>query len=108
MTSNFLATIARMFGEALDRAPFAVDESFFAAGGDSLTAAAILSRIDDELGVSLLYRDFLEAPTPGRLGLTILRERARQKGGDLVAEIAALSAEDAAVLLAQLKASRGA
>ena len=106
MTSSFLATLTRMFAEALERPSFGVTESFFAAGGDSLTAAGILSRIEEELGVELLYRDFLEAPSPAQLGLTLLRESARKRGGDLVSEISSLSAEDAAVLLTQLKARR--
>jgi acyl carrier protein len=100
-----IATLARIFGEALDKGPLGADDSFFAAGGDSLAAVGILARIEDELGVELVYRDFLEAPTPIRLGLTILRTRASHHGGDLVTEITALSAEDAARFVAHLKAT---
>jgi len=103
MATSLLAMLTPLFAAALGRADFGVSESFFEAGGESLAAAEILAQIDDALGVELRYRDFLEAPTPARLALTILVERARQRGSDLGDEIAALSSEDAAVLLAELE-----
>ena len=103
MLTSFLSTLTSLFATAVGRSEFGVSESFFAAGGDSLAAAGVLAHIEERLGVELVYRDFLEAPTPARLGLTILVERARLRDGDLAAEIAALSAEDAAVLVAELE-----
>lgn len=102
-----LETVRSVFASALERPDFGVTDSFFAAGGDSLTAAEVLARIEDEIGVELVYRDFLEAPTPVRLTLTILVERTRVRGGDIAEEIAALSPEDAAILLTELE-NRGA
>jgi len=103
MPTGLLATLTSLFAAGVGRSEFGLSESFFEAGGESLAAAEILSRIDDQLGVELRYRDFLEARTPARLALTILVERARQRGSDVADEIAALSSHDAAVLLGELE-----
>lgn len=100
---SLLEDVRALFAGAVERPAFTVTDNFFQAGGDSLAAAEILARIDDELGVELAYKDFLEAPTPARLVLTILVERARHTGGDVADEIAQLSEQDAAVLVAELE-----
>ncbi|HEY5935072.1 MAG TPA: phosphopantetheine-binding protein [Kofleriaceae bacterium] len=102
MTTSILETVTSAFAAALGRTELGRSDNFFAAGGDSIGATMILARIETELGVALRYRDFLEAPTPALLGVTVLIERARQ-GGDLATEIAALSEADAAVLVAELE-----
>ncbi len=105
-SESFLQTVARYFGEALNRPSFPLDESYFTAGGDSLGAAGVLQRIDETYGVELKFRDFLEAPTPTRLALTILKARASSSGKNLASEIAALSAEDAAHLVTHLQQAK--
>lgn len=102
-TTSLLDTIARFFAEALGQPSFALSDSFFAAGGDSLGAADVLARVDEAFHVELKFRDFLEAPTPLRLALTILRARARSAGHDLAVELATLSTEDASRLVAHLQ-----
>lgn len=103
MATSVLAMLTQLFADVLGRPEFGVSDSFFTAGGDSLGAAEVLARIQEELDVTLTFQAFLEAPTPARLGLTLLGELARQHDGDLATEIAALSAEDAAVLVAELE-----
>ena len=101
--ASVLEAVTSAFAAALGRAEVACSDNFFASGGDSIGATMILVRIETELGIALRYRDFLEAPTPALLGVTVLIERARQRGGDLATEIAALSEADAAVLVAELE-----
>ena len=105
-TTSLLDTLAGFFAQVLDRPSFALSDSFFAAGGDSLGAADVLTRIDETFHVELKFRDILEAPTPLRLALTILRARAKSAGHDLAAEFSALSSEDASRLLAHLQGAR--
>ncbi len=102
-TTSLIDTLVCIFAEALARPSFAVSESFFAAGGDSLGAASVLTRVDEIFHVELKFRDILEAPTPLRLALTILRARAKSAGHDLAAELATLSTEDVSRLLAHLQ-----
>lgn len=102
-TTSLLDALAGIFAEVLGRPSFALSENFFAAGGDSLGAADVLTRIDEAFDVELKFRDILEAPTPLRLALAILRARAKTAGRDLAAELSALSTEDATRLLAHLQ-----
>ena len=50
-----------------------VDENFFALGGHSLTAARLLSRLTDLLGVEISLQDFFRNPTAAGLAETMLR-----------------------------------
>lgn len=102
-TTSLLDTLAGFFAQALERPSFALSDSFFAAGGDSLGAADVLTRIDETFHVELKFRDILEAPTPLRLALTILRARAKAAGHDLAVEFSTLSTEDASRLLVYLQ-----
>jgi len=105
-TTSLLDTLAGFFAQALGRPSFALSDSFFAAGGDSLGAADVLARVDETFHVDLKFRDMLEAPTPLRLALTILRARAKLAGHDLAAELSTLTTEDARRLLAHLQSPR--
>jgi len=102
-TTSLLDALTGVFAEALGRPSFALSENFFAAGGDSLGAAEVLKRVDEMFDVELKFRDILEAPTPLRLALTVLRARAKSAGHDLAAEFLTLSTEDARRLLAHLQ-----
>jgi acyl carrier protein len=104
-TTPLIDTLAGFFAEALGRPSFAYVDSFFAAGGDSLGAADVLRKIDEAFDVELKFRDILEAPSPLRLAVTILRARAKSAGRDLADEFTMLSAEDASRLLAHLQAA---
>jgi hypothetical protein len=105
-TTSLLDTLGSLFAKALGRPSFALSDSFFVAGGDSIGAADLLARVDEIFHIELKFRDFLEAPTPLRLALAILRARARSAGHDLAAELSMLSSEDASRLLAHLQGPR--
>ncbi|MBX3201424.1 MAG: hypothetical protein KF850_39400 [Labilithrix sp.] len=105
-TTSFLDTLAGFFAQALGRPSFALCDNFFTAGGDSLGAADVLNCVDEAFGVELKFRDILEAPTPLRFALTILRARARAAGRDLASELSELSTEDASRLLAHLQGAQ--
>lgn len=104
-TTSLIDTLAGFFAQALERPSFAYADSFFAAGGDSLGAGEVLKMIDETFNVELRFRDILEAPTPLRLAVTILRVRARANGHDLADEFSELSTEDATRLVAHLQQS---
>lgn len=55
--------IAAVWSEVLGAEPAGTDESFFAAGGHSLLAPVLLSRVHERLGVEVSLRDFLSDPT---------------------------------------------
>ncbi|MEW2418268.1 amino acid adenylation domain-containing protein [Streptomyces sp. NPDC046866] len=47
------------------------DTDFFAVGGDSLSAMAILARLERDQGVALTLADLFAAPTPGALAARV-------------------------------------
>jgi len=47
------ATVARLWGDVLGVGEVAIDDDFFALGGDSLVALHLLARLHDDLGVEL-------------------------------------------------------
>lgn len=98
----FLSRLAQLFGEALDREPYATGDNFFSAGGDSLAGTALLLEVEHDYQVELTYRDLIEAPTPEALALTVLRASAERGEEVLAALLDKLSAEEAERLLARL------
>jgi amino acid adenylation domain-containing protein len=57
----------------LPHVPVEPDTDFFDAGGDSLTAVALMSRIEAGLGVRFPISALLGAPTPARLSALVQR-----------------------------------
>ncbi|MGW0747990.1 amino acid adenylation domain-containing protein, partial [Streptomyces sp. NPDC002587] len=55
--------LAAHWEAVLGRPPLDLDTDFFAAGGDSLTAMAVLARLERGQGAALTIADFLGAPT---------------------------------------------
>lgn len=81
--------VAGIWRELLGHDRFAVDEDFLAAGGDSLLAMRVLSRVHQQLGADVALPDFLRAPTVAALAETVERHRAaNQQASD--AELARL------------------
>ncbi|KQZ02912.1 amino acid adenylation domain-containing protein [Streptomyces clavifer] len=71
------------------------DDNFFTVGGNSLKSLQILNRINAAFHIKFTVRDFFAGPTISRMAATVNR---------LLREmIAAMSEDDAAVLLAELK-----
>ncbi|WP_280418108.1 non-ribosomal peptide synthetase [Nocardia carnea] len=62
------ARIARIWAETLGAAPADRHTSFFAAGGDSLSATRLVGRLGRELGITVTLRDFFTTPTIAGLG----------------------------------------
>ncbi|NEE04952.1 peptide synthetase, partial [Streptomyces sp. SID7499] len=59
--------VARLFAEVLSVEAIAPDDDFFALGGTSLTATALVSRIRVELALEASVATVFEAPTPAEL-----------------------------------------
>jgi acyl-coenzyme A synthetase/AMP-(fatty) acid ligase/aryl carrier-like protein len=68
--------IAGIWQELLEHDRFGADETFLAAGGDSLLAMRVLTRMRNELGVDVALPEFLRAPTVAALALAVERQRA--------------------------------
>ncbi|HEV8020435.1 MAG TPA: AMP-binding protein [Candidatus Lustribacter sp.] len=58
-----IEALVRIWEDVLEYAPVAIDENFFAAGGDSLRAVRVVARIEADLGVTMPVDIFLFAPT---------------------------------------------
>lgn len=82
-------TVAGIWRELLGHDRFGADEGFLAAGGDSLLAMRVLTRVRQQLGVDVALPDFLRAPTVAALARAVERQRADdQRASD--AELARL------------------
>jgi acyl-CoA synthetase (AMP-forming)/AMP-acid ligase II/thioesterase domain-containing protein/acyl carrier protein len=66
-----LQALTRIWQEVLEYAPVALDENFFAAGGDSLRAIHVMTRIEAELGVTMSTDTLLFAPTIQQLAKAV-------------------------------------
>lgn len=55
--------LSRIWAETLNIERVSVRDSFFALGGHSLKAIAVLTRIQQELGAELSLKEFFQAPT---------------------------------------------
>ncbi len=64
--------LARIWAEVLSAERIGVHDSFFALGGDSITALRMLSRLRRAFGVAVSPRELFDAPTIGALAETVL------------------------------------
>ncbi|NED70500.1 hypothetical protein G3I15_57235, partial [Streptomyces sp. SID10244] len=56
-------SVAAIVATVLGVAQVSVTESFFAAGGNSLSAMRVAARVADEFGAAVSVRDIFDAPT---------------------------------------------
>ncbi|HEY0603612.1 MAG TPA: non-ribosomal peptide synthetase, partial [Herpetosiphonaceae bacterium] len=66
-------TVARIFGEILQREQVGLDDHFFELGGHSLLATQALSRLREAFGIDLPLRRMFELPTVAELAVAIDR-----------------------------------
>ncbi|WP_084161293.1 non-ribosomal peptide synthetase [Nocardia sp. BMG51109] len=59
--------LAGIFGDVLGRADIGVGDSFFDLGGNSLSAARVVARVNGALGAALTIRDLFESATVAAL-----------------------------------------
>ncbi|MFE3187937.1 amino acid adenylation domain-containing protein [Nocardia sp. NPDC059240] len=74
-----------IFAEVLGTDEFDVQDSFFDLGGNSLTAARAVARVNAALGVSLTIRDLFESSTVTALAARLADARPEQASPKLVA-----------------------
>jgi acyl-coenzyme A synthetase/AMP-(fatty) acid ligase/aryl carrier-like protein len=68
-------TVAGIWRELLGHDQFGPHDGFLAAGGDSLLAMRVLTRVRQQLGVEITLPDFLSGPTVAALALAVERRR---------------------------------
>ncbi|WP_460696503.1 non-ribosomal peptide synthetase [Nocardia thraciensis] len=61
--SGLETRIGQVWGQVTGAAPSHRQISFFAAGGDSLSATRLVSRLETELGIAVTLREFFATPT---------------------------------------------
>jgi oxalate---CoA ligase len=81
--SKFERRVAREMAMALGRASVGLDDDFFDCGGDSVGAASLVARLDEEFGVSLPASVLFEAPSTRTLARRVVRPQGLG-GGPLV------------------------
>ncbi|MET8796917.1 amino acid adenylation domain-containing protein [Nocardia sp. NPDC004568] len=64
-------TVARVFAEVLGLGTVGLDDSFFALGGDSLTATRVAARLGTALGAEVPVRLLFEAPRVSELAARV-------------------------------------
>ncbi|MFC4851901.1 amino acid adenylation domain-containing protein [Actinophytocola glycyrrhizae] len=69
--------LVSLVGDVLDGGPIRRDEDFFAAGGDSLRALQLLSRVAEVTGVALTFAQLRAAPSVVGLAALVKREHGR-------------------------------
>ena len=103
------ASIEAIFRDVLGGGPFGAHDNFFLLGGDSLKGTQVMSRINAahalELPVGTLFRHPTIAALSAEVSALVVRRDSEER--DIAAEIAQLSDEEVALLLAEEEAALG-
>ncbi|MCX4762814.1 amino acid adenylation domain-containing protein [Streptomyces sp. NBC_01275] len=78
--------VAEVWRELLELDTVAVDQDFFAVGGDSLTAMQVVYRLTEETGVELALEDFFDLSTVEDVAAELDRLRAERPAAEPVFE----------------------
>jgi acyl carrier protein len=76
--SELESTVLGVWRELFDAQPVGLDDSFFTLGGDSLSAAIIVARLNSLLSIHIQPSDLFRQPTVSRLSGHI--ESLRRRG----------------------------
>jgi acyl carrier protein len=68
---NTESDIALLWAETLGHPEVRPEDDFFELGGDSLTAVQLVSRLRDQMGVTLSVVELLDQPTPRKLAAAV-------------------------------------
>ncbi len=102
--------LAHIWADVLGLDQIGIDDDFMELGGDSLRAGQVVSRVLGVLGVDIPLRSLLQASTVADMALAVTQSRAAQKGdtevASVLAELEAMSSEQARKLLADQKSPR--
>ena len=98
--------LAEIWGEVLKTERVGVHDNFFALGGHSLLATQVLSRVEQAFEVKLPVRAIFEHPTVAALAAE-LEASATGILAEAEAELASLSDEELAALLAEVEQAEG-
>lgn len=66
--------LAEIWAEALGAAPDGLDQNFFEAGGDSLSAVQIVARVNARFGSEITVAAFLDAPSVAEVAVRLVPE----------------------------------
>jgi acyl carrier protein len=97
--------LATLFTAILERSVGLAD-NLFLLGVDSLRATQILVQVEERYGVGLSLQDLMQAPTVRGLAAAIRVAQAAAGGEEVLAELAALSDEEAERMLAERAGER--
>lgn len=102
-------SLAAILSAVLDRETIGVEDNFFSSGGDSLAGIRATTRINREHGIKLPAATLFRYPTIASLAPEVTRriETLRAESARLEQEVAALSDEEVARLLAAEEAKGG-
>ncbi len=78
------AAIAAIWRELLGVEALAMDDNFFALGGQSLLATRVLARIHESTGVELPMQAMFDHPTVAGLAFAVVQQRALMESPDLL------------------------
>ncbi|MCU1640641.1 MAG: tycC 4 [Nocardia sp.] len=67
-------SVARVFGEVLERESIGLDDDFFTLGGNSLIATRVAARLSGDLGCRIGLREIFGAPTVAALAALVERQ----------------------------------